>query len=105
MTDAPGREAVLWPLSRKASTTVEMAERPVDLNGKTVCELWDVIFRGEMIYPLIREQLKARYPGVKIVDYTHFGNFHGPKAKEILEDLPRKLKEQGADAVIAGIGA
>jgi len=40
---------VLSPLSRKAVKTTAAAPRVPDLNGKTVCELWDVIFRGETI--------------------------------------------------------
>jgi len=77
-----------------------------DLNGKTICELWDVIFRGETIYPLVREHIRKRFPGVKFVDYTHFGNFYGAREEQnIGERLPDQLREHGADAVIVGIGA
>ncbi|HSQ03201.1 MAG TPA: UGSC family (seleno)protein, partial [Burkholderiales bacterium] len=67
--------------------------------------LWDYIFRGELIYPLLREKLRARYPGVKFIDYTEFGNIHGPKQREIVAGLAGKLKALGCDAVISGIGA
>ena len=42
---------VLWPLSRKAVKRTAAAARLPDLNDKVVAELWDVIFRGETIYP------------------------------------------------------
>ena len=96
---------VVWPLSRRSVETTAAASRLPDLNGKTVCELWDVIFRGEIIYPLIREYIKAKYPGVKFVDYSAFGNVYGPREHSVIADLPDKLRQHGADAAIVGIGA
>jgi hypothetical protein len=99
-------ESVLWPLARRAARTRALAARLPDLNGKTIAELWDVIFRGETIYPLVREHIRKRFPGVKFVDYTHFGNFYGAREEaNIGERLPDQLREHGADAVIVGIGA
>jgi UDP-N-acetyl-D-mannosaminuronic acid transferase (WecB/TagA/CpsF family) len=96
---------VLWPLSRKAVKKTTAAARVPDLNGKVICELWDVIFRGETIYPLVREYIKARFPGVKFVTYENFGNFHGAREHAVMATIPGKLKEFKADAVIVGIGA
>ena len=42
------RYDVTWPLSRKGVTAVRAAPRLPDLNGKTVAELWDVLFRGQL---------------------------------------------------------
>jgi hypothetical protein len=96
---------VLWPLARKAKRAESTATAVGDLSGKTVAELWDYIFRGEIIYPAIRERLRERYPGIKFVDYTHFGNIHGPKQRDIVAGLAAKLRELKCDAVISGIGA
>jgi len=96
---------VLSPLSRKAVKKTDAAPRVPDLNGKTVCELWDVIFRGETIYPLVREYIRARFPDVKFVTYDNFGNFHGAREAEVSAQIPAKLSEHRADAVIVGIGA
>ena len=96
---------VIWPLSRKVVSDFNVAPRLDDLNGKTVCELWDWNFRGETIYPLIREKIRARFPGVKFVDYSRFENFHGPDAEAAATRLPGKLQAEGCDAVIVGIGA
>lgn len=99
-------ESVLWPLARRAAKARSLAPRLPDLNGRTIAELWDVIFRGETIYPLVREYIRARYPKVKFVDYTRFGNFYGAREEQnIVERLPQKLREHGADAAIVGIGA
>jgi hypothetical protein len=99
------RHEVLWPLARRAVEDRPLAPRLPDLNGKTVCELWDVIFRGETIYPLVREYIRARFPRVKFVEYSEFGNFYGPHGERISEELPEKLRAHRADAVIVGIGA
>ena len=99
------RYDVLSPLSRKAVKSTAAAPRLPDLNGKTICELWDVIFRGETIYPLVREYIKKRFPRVKFVPYDQFGNFHGAREHEVSATIPDKLKAFKADAAIVGIGA
>ena len=99
------RYDVLSPLPRKAVEASAAAPRIADLNGKTVAELWDVIFRGETIYPLVRQYIQARYPGVRFVGYEAFGNFHGAREAEVSAQIPAKLRAHGADAAIVGIGA
>ncbi|HSQ04861.1 MAG TPA: hypothetical protein VLN59_12540 [Burkholderiales bacterium] len=96
---------VTWPLSRKGVNAVRAAPRIPDLNGKTIAELWDVLFRGETIYPQVREYIKARFPGVRFVGHEVFGNFHGPREYAIHATLADKLREYGCDAAIVGIGA
>ncbi len=99
------RYQVLWPLG-KIDVKAQNASAPIaDLSGKTVCELWDYIFRGDVVYTMLREELRARYPGIKFVEYSEIGNTHGPAQREILANLPEKLRSLGVDAVISGIGA
>ena len=61
---------VVWPLAPSAAPSATLATRSADLNGKIVGELWDYLFKGEEIFPLIRKKLAARYPGA-IVLVTH----------------------------------
>ena len=96
---------VAWPLSRKAVKLVAAAARIPDLNGKTVCELWDVLFRGETIYPQVREYIKARFPGVRFIGHSEFGNFHSADERQVHAALPERLRQHGCDAAIVGIGA
>ena len=96
---------VVWPLGRSAYATRAPQARIADLSGKTVGELWDYLFRGEEIFPLVREELKARFPGIKFVAYDVFGNVHGPQQRALVADVPRLLKQHGCDAVISAIGA
>lgn len=101
----PNRYEVLWPLSRRAVQATNAAPRIPDLNDKTVAELWDVMFRGEQIYPLVRDYIKARFPRVKFVGHEQFGNFHGAREHLVTATLPERLRAAGADAAIVGIGA
>lgn len=96
---------VLWPLAAKAHSPREGAPRLADLSGKTVAELWDAKFHGAAIFAQLREELRALYPGIRFVEYTEFGNFYGPREKEILGGLADKLQRLRCDAVITGIGA
>ena len=96
---------VQWPLARIEIQSAGETRGLPDLSGKTVAELWDQIFRGDIAYQQLREHLKQRFPGIRFVEHTQFGNIHGPKQREILDALPEKLRAAGVDAVISGIGA
>ena len=106
MQDNPEpRYRVLWPLASIDIPAAAQTSGLADLSGKTIAELWDQIFRGDVAYAQLREHLRKRYPGIRFVSWSEFGNIHGPKQREILEGLPDKLREHGVDAVISGIGA
>ena len=96
---------VVWPLGKHVSKPVELAPALSDLNGKTVCYLWNAAFRGDQIFPILSEELRKRFPGVRIVDQVTMGNMHGLDEKEYVADLPMLLKSHEAAAVISGVGA
>ncbi|MEM7252066.1 MAG: hypothetical protein AAF493_11620 [Pseudomonadota bacterium] len=106
MTDTRSAEAhpVVWPRSEKTVDITPLAPRLDTLEGKTVCELWDYLFRGDEIFPWLEDELRSRYPGVKFVRYDEFGSTQGEDEAEVLANLPKRLKELGADAVISGMG-
>jgi hypothetical protein len=102
--DEPGYE-VVWPLGKPAYDSRAPNARVGDLSGKVVGELWDYLFRGEEIFPVLRERLKARFPGIRFVTYDVFGNVHGPQQRELVARVPALLEEYKVDAVITAIGA
>lgn len=93
---------VVWPLGHEVQEELTFGDRLADLNGKTIAELQDV--PDGRWFPVLREELKRRYPGLKIVDYETFGLTHGPDERQVVAELPAKLKEFGVDAVISGVG-
>jgi hypothetical protein len=95
---------VVWPLGKRVAELVTLAPRIADLRNKTICELSDYGFRAEGIFPIVRSSLSQRYPGIKFIEYSTFGNTHGPQENEIISTLAEKLHEYGCDAVISGVG-
>ena len=75
------------------------APRLADLNGKTICEVYDDVWEGYRTFPLIRELIAKQFPTAKIVPYNQFpvgtGNIDTPK----LGDM---LKAKGCQAAIIG---
>ena len=95
---------VVWPRGRRVAPDIDYARRLDTLEGKTVCELWDWVFRGDEIFPVTETQLAKRHPGIKFIDYKVFGNTHGFNEAEVIGALAGKLKENKCDAVISGVG-
>ena len=96
--------AALWPLSPLGVQTHRLAPRLEGLAGKRVGFLWDHLFRGDELFPVIEQELTRRFPDVEIVGYTEFGNTHGADETEMISRLPDKLRSRGSDAVVSGMG-
>jgi len=105
MTTAEPVYDVVWPLAPSAAPAGSLAARSADLSGRTVGELWDYLFKGEQIFPIIRKSLEARYPGIRFVEFEAFGSTHGRDEKELATTLPSQLRQHGCDAVISAVGA
>ena len=100
-----GHYEVFWPRGARQMKRKKLAPRPDTLNGKTIAQLWDYLFRGDEICALLEEGLQARYPGVRFVSWKTFGNIHGGNEREIVNALPARMRELGVDAVITGVAA
>ena len=99
----PHSYRVVWPRSPQAVDPQTLAERPDSLDGKTVAFLWDYLFRGDEIFPLIGKELQSRFSDVTIVDYPEFGSTHGEDEAAIVAGLPERLHELGVDVVVSGM--
>ena len=86
-----------------------IAPRLDDLKGKTIGEVWNGVFKGDQTFPLIRELLKERIPGIRIVPFTEFPFRHGgdnpTQQKALAVEIAALAKQKGCDAVITGNGA
>jgi hypothetical protein len=92
-----------WPRSPRLELTRELAPRLETLEGKTVAQLWDELFKGDVVFELLEEGLRKRYPGVNFVSWREFGSTHGGREHEALAALPQKLRARGVDAVMSGM--
>ncbi len=98
-----GYYEVLWPRAPRQMQQRALAPRLSAMEGKTIAQLWDYLFKGDEVFELLEEGLKARFPGVRFVSWRDFGSTHGDEEKEALAALPKRFKEMGVDAVISGM--
>ena len=92
-----------WPRAPRQQLTRELAPRLDTLEGKTIAQLWDELFKGDVVFQHLEEGLKKRYPGVQFVSWKEFGSTHGKNEKAALAALPQKLRDLGVDAVLSGM--
>lgn len=102
--DRETQYAVYWPRGSRQAKVTALAQRLDTLDGKTVAQLWDFLFRGDEVFTLLEEGLGKRFSNVKFISWRDFGNTHGSDEREVVAALPNRLKELGVDAVISGMG-
>jgi hypothetical protein len=102
-------EKVHSPRGGETLVRCPIAPRLVDLASKTIGESWNGDFKGDRTFPLIRELLQARYPGLKFVPYTEFPYFHGAddpaRQNELARAIALRARELECDALLSGNGA
>lgn len=94
---------VVWPRGRRQIGMISPAPRLDDLNGKTVAQLWDFLFRGDDIFVLLEEGLTSRYPGIRFINWREFGSTHDQDERTTLGALEAKFREHNVDAIISGM--
>jgi hypothetical protein len=101
---------VVSPIGKQVTDkTVSLAPRLDTLNGKTVCEIWNGGFKADVMFPIIEQMLRERYPAVKMVPFTEFptvtiSSLGSGKKAETLDAVRAALLTKGCDAVITGNG-
>ena len=83
--------------------------RPLDsLDGKTIGEVYNNHFKGELMFRTYRRLLEQKYPGIKIIPYDQFPIVYvggdAASQKRIAREIAALAKERGCDAVITGNG-
>lgn len=96
---------VVWPQGRRVFAETDTVARVTDLSGKRIAAIWDYLFRGDEIFATVTRKLAERFPGLETVSHEVFGNTHGSRQRELLEQVPAKLRQHGVDAVISLVGA
>ena len=78
------------------------------LEGKTIGEVYNNHFKGELMFRTYRRLLKEKYPGVRIIPYDQFPIVYvgGDPAsqKRVAAEVAAIAKEKGCDAIITGNG-
>ena len=89
--------------------TAGAASRPIDdLSGKTIAEVYNNHFKGELMFKTYRRLFEAKYPGIKIIPYDQFPIVYvggdAASQKRIAKEIAALAKERGVDAIITGNG-
>ena len=78
------------------------------LEGKTIGEVYNNHFKGELMFQTYRRLFKARFPGVRVIPFSEFPTvFVGgdpDSQKKTARDIALLAKERGCDAIITGNG-
>ncbi|MBI3043739.1 MAG: hypothetical protein HYY78_13045 [Betaproteobacteria bacterium] len=78
------------------------------LAGKTIGEVYNNHFKGELMFHTYRRLFKERFPGVKVIPFNDFPTvFVGgdpDSQKKTAREIAALAKERGCDAIITGNG-
>ena len=83
--------------------------RPMDsLKGKTICEVYNNHFKGELMFNTYRRLFREKFEGVKIIPFDEFPIVYvggdAASQKAIARQIAALAKERGCDALITGNG-
>jgi hypothetical protein len=98
------RYDVVWPRGTKRVERQALAPRLASLEGRTVALLWNHVFRGDEILPVVERELRARYPGLTVLSWDTFGSIYGAEERRTIAALPERLHELAVDGVISAVG-
>ncbi|MBM3341253.1 MAG: hypothetical protein FJY56_03950 [Betaproteobacteria bacterium] len=93
----------LWPRSPRQTGIKPLAGRLESLNGRTIAQIWDYLFKGDVVFEHLEQAIKAQFPAVKFVSWREFGSTHGGDEKENIAEFAKKFKALGIDAVVSGM--
>ena len=78
------------------------------LDGKTIGEVYNNHFKGELMFRTYRRLLQERFPGVKIVPFDQFPIVYvggdPVSQKKTAKEVAQLAKQRGVHALITGNG-
>jgi hypothetical protein len=99
---------VISPQGLPAGPTAGVS-RPLDnLDGKTIGEVYNNHFKGELMFRTYRRLLKDKFPGINIIPYDQFPIVYvggdAASQKRVAREIAALAKERGCHAIITGNG-
>lgn len=95
---------VVWPRGRRIVERLALAPRLPTLDGKRIAFLWDYVFRGDEIFPIVERELQRRFRHLDVVPWSAFGSIYGGDERQTIAALPERLRQLGIDAVVSAVG-
>jgi hypothetical protein len=102
------KNRVISPEGLPRQATAGLSQPLDTLVGKTIGEVYNNHFKGELMFQTYRRLLKEKFPGVRIIPFTEFPTvFVGgdpDSQKRTAREIAALAKERGCDAIITGNG-
>ncbi len=102
------RMGVVSPEGLPLAATTGVSRHLDTLEGKTIGEVYNNHFNGELMFRTYRRLFGERYPGIRIIPFDRFPIVYvggDPAAqKQTAKDVARLAREWGVDALITGNG-
>jgi hypothetical protein len=99
---------VISPEGLPLGATRNVAQHLDTLDGKTIGEVYNNHFKGELMFQTYRRLFKERYKDVKIIPFTEFPIVYvggdAESQKKIAKEIAALARERGVDAIITGNG-
>jgi hypothetical protein len=99
---------VISPEGRPLAAAGATSRHLDTLEGKTIGEVYNNHFNGELMFKTYRRLFSEKYPGIRIVPFTDFPIVYvggdAASQKKIAKEVAAIAKEKGCDAIITGNG-
>ena len=99
---------VISPEGLPLSATRTVSRPLDDLTGKTIGEVYNNHFKGELMFRTYRRVLEQKYPGIRIIPYDEFPIVYvggdAASQKRVAKEIAAIAKEKGCHAIITGNG-
>jgi hypothetical protein len=99
---------VISPEGLPLAATGNASRHLATLEGKTIGEVYNNHFKGELMFRTYRRLFEKRYPGVRIIPYDQFPIVYvggdAASQKKVAKEIAALAKQKGCDAIITGNG-
>ncbi len=99
---------VISPEGLPQGTTRNIARHLDTLDGKTIGEVYNNHFKGELMFQIYRRLFKEKYKNVNIIPFTEFPIVYvggdAESQKKVAREIAALAKAKGVDALITGNG-
>jgi hypothetical protein len=99
---------VISPEGLPLGATKNVAPHLDTLDGKTIGEVYNNHFKGELMFQTYRRLFREKFKNVKIIPFTEFPIVYvggdAERQKKIAKEIADLAKLKGVDAIITGNG-
>ena len=99
---------VISPAGLPQGATRNIAPHLGTLDGKTIGEVYNNHFKGELMFQTYRRLFREKFKGVKIIPFTEFPIVYvggdAESQKKIAREIADLARLKGVDAIITGNG-